>query len=384
VKSLLRPRVWIALSLGLAAALVAYNWPSSPRATVACADGCLHFAFSGDSTKLALLDRASHWDPAGQILVVDVATGHVLRRVDLGQNVYPNKVAFAPDGSVGILGAAGVVTKWDPNTGHMITTYDHAGWSHDPQRFTGREILFSATGRWLLHDVHDGRVHDVETGRIVHDYRERLPDRNLGVHGGCVAALVNDEVKTFDVRTGAEIGRFATAKPRVQMARTGFTFSGDGTHGIYFGDTDQWVMHNALDGRECRLGIRAGAMVNDWCLSADNRYAAVSSAGADSNTFAAWPQRLFRSRWSVRVFDTTTGEEAGQPIRDGFTSCFAPDGSTLAVAGKDNRLTLWDWPPPPRWPLMLTLAAATVMLSYGVGFWWSRRRRRAGATSAMP
>jgi WD40 repeat protein len=377
IKSLLRPRIWFALSLGLAVALVAYNWPSSPRAAVQCEHGGWHFAFSHDSTKLAVLDREPGLTPAAQILLVDVATGHVVRRLDIGQSPFPHRVVFAPDGgSVGVLGT-GVVTTWDPNTGRMIGRYDHPEWSHDPDHYAGREILFSPAGRWLLHDVHDGRVCDVETGEIVNDYHERLPDRERNVHGGCVAALVGDEVKTFDVLTGAELGRFATLRPRPPILRLAFTFSRDGTHGILFTDTDQWAVHNAIDGRARRL-FRAEAGVYDICLSADNRYAAVSLPNVDSNTFAAWPQRLFTSRTSVRVFDTTSGAEVGQSIRDGFKICFAPDGHTLAVADMDKHLTLWDWPPPSRWPSMLIATMTTALLSYGVGFAWSRRGRGSG------
>jgi WD40 repeat protein len=383
MKSLPRLRSWFALSLGISAAFVACIWPASPRATVKCELAGWHFAFSCDSTKLAVLDRGPGLQPAAQILVVDVATGHVLRRMDIEQSTYPSKVVFAPDGeSLGILDA-GFVTKWDPNTGRPIARYERAEWSHDADHWLSCEILFSATGRWLLHNVREGRVCDVVTGEIVHDYHERWPDRTLTVHGGVVAALAKDEVKTFDVLTGAEMGSFPTARPRFPMARTALTFSGDGTQGIYFGDTDQWVAHNAIDGRECHLDISSGAGLHDICISADNRYVAVSLGSDDGNAFAAMFQRLFGTRWSVRVFDTTSGKEVGQSIRHGFTSCFAPDGRTLAVASNDNRVTLWDWPPPPRWPLMFIVATTTVLLSYGVGVWWSWRHRRAlGGLSA--
>jgi WD40 repeat protein len=375
MKSLRHPRVLIALSLGLAAALVAYHWPISPRASVACEHRGWHFAFSRDSTKLAVLDRGPGLNPVAQILVLEAATGRLLRRVDIGRDTYPNKVAFAPDDkTIGILDA-GVITKWDPNTGRLIARHDRAEWSHDPDRYARREILFSATGGWLLHDVHAGRVYDVVTGAIVQDYHDRFPDRNLGVHGGCVAALVENEVKTFDVLTSAELGRFPMACPRGPMARTAFIFSAEGMHGVYF--SDQWVVHNALDGRECRLNISSGAGWHDVHF-ADNRYVAMSISVVDSNTFGAWSQLLFNSAWNVRVFDTNTGAEVGQPIRNGFRCCFASDGHTLAVGDAGESLTLWDWPPPARWPLMLVVAITIGLLSFGVSLGWSWRRRPSG------
>ena len=124
VKSLKCLRFWIVLSLGIAVALVAYHWPASPRAVMHYDYSCWHFAFSRDSTKLALLDREPGLNVQSQILVWDVATGKLLHRFDNGTKLYPSKVIFAPDGtSLGIVDA-GTVTKWDLNTGRMVANHD--------------------------------------------------------------------------------------------------------------------------------------------------------------------------------------------------------------------------------------------------------------------
>ena len=114
-------------------------------------------------------------------------------------------------------------------------------------------------------------------------------------------------------------------------------------------------------------------MSYDCCLSGDNRLLAVHLPQPTRFSLAKLQMiLLYTLRW-VRVFDTATGAEVCKPIREGCLCCFAPDGKTLAVADRYKGIALWDWPPPSRWPLMLALAAPTMMLSYGMGFWWSRR-----------
>jgi WD40 repeat protein len=364
-------RLWIALALGVAVGFAAYHWPASPRAAMQAEHICWDFVFSHDSTKLALLDREAGLNARGQVLVWDVATGDLLQRLDNGRSVFASKVVFAPDDqTLGIMGA-GVVTKWDLDTGLMVGHHDHAAWSHDPDHHHGREILFSPEGRWLAHDAHEGRVYEVETGRIVKDYQARWPDRSRSAQGGSVAALVNGEIKTFDVLTGAEVGVFPTTIQRATMAGSAFTFSADGSQGVFF-DKDRWVVHNGAVGRRCALATNADPVL-DCCWSADQRLLAVSLALPSSGNI--WDLlRMGPPRRRVQVFDTTTGAEVCRPIRNGMKSRFAPDGKTLAVTDGGNGIALWDWPPPSRWPPALALAAATIMLSYGIGWWRSRRR----------
>lgn len=367
----LRLRFWVALALGLAAAGVAYYWPSAPRAVLRCERICWHFAFSQDSTRLAVLDREAGLNVPGQVLVWDVATGELLHRWDLGARLYPSRVVFGSDSQTVGLVDAGPISQWNLSTGHVVA-YDHAAWSHDPDH-SNREILLSATGRWLVHDTYEGRVYDVETGEVVQDYHERWPNRSLGVHGGCVVALVNDKVRTFDALNDAQVSTFSTAVMRGTMARNAWTFSADGTHGVYLGNTNEWVVHNAVNGRQCVLSGDFDGMT-DCSFSRDNRLLAVAMYSAPRTPLEVLRRQLRDTRYHVHVFDTTTGAEVCSPIRDGRMAGFAPDGKTLAVAGWD-RIALWDWPAPStRWRLMLALGAAAMALAYGVGWWWSRRR----------
>jgi len=364
-------RFWVTLTLGLAVAGVAYYWPASPRVVLRCEHVPWHFAFSRDSTKLAVLDREAGLNVPGQILVWDVASGELVHRLDLGVRHYPSTVYFGPDSQSVALIDAGPITKWDLSTGRVDGRYDDASWSHDPDNSI-REILFSATGRWLVHDAVDGRVFDLETGEIVQDYQERWPDRSLAVNGGCVVAHVKNEIRTFDVLSGAEVCTFATAVKRGPMARMAWTFSADGTHGVYFATSNEWVIHNAGNGHQSVLPIEFDG-IGDCSFSRDSRFLTASLYRAPRTPLDVLRRQVRDTRYTAHVFDTTTGAEACPAFRVGRMCDFAPDGKTLAVAGWDS-VALWDWPAPStRWPLMLSLAAATMALTYGVGWWWSRR-----------
>jgi WD40 repeat protein len=363
----------LALALGVAVAFVAYQWPTSPRWVMVCDHAAWHLAFSRDSSKLAVLDREAGLNPRGQVLVLDVASGKLLHRLDHDSELYPSKVSFSPDGrSLGVV-STGSVTKWDLDAGRVASRYAHAGWLHDADHYYGRELLFSPEGRWLAHDAHEGRVYDVETGRVVQDYLERWPDRNPTAYGGCGAALLDGEVKTFDVLTGAGIGTFPLVVPPGTIGRLGLLFSSDGTHGLYFGDINQWVVFNAVTGRQLGLEV-ASDWVEHCCFSEDNRFVAVSSFDPPGSAWRVLPSWLLGSSRRVQVFDTTTGAQIGQSVRGGFTFCFAPDGKSLAMSDGGREVSLRDWPPPARWPRAVALAALTVGLVYGISGWWNRRR----------
>jgi len=174
------------------------------------------------------------------------------------------------------------------------------------------------------------------------------------------------------VLTGAEVGTFATAVKRGPMARTAWTFSADGTHGVYFARSNAWVIHNAVNGHQSVLPIEFDG-ISDCSFSRDGRFLTASLYRAPRTPLDTLRRQLRNSPYTAHVFDTTTGAEVCPAFRDGRRCEFAPDGKTLAVAGWDN-VALWDWPAPStRWPLMLELAAVTMAVSYGVGWWWSRR-----------
>lgn len=182
--------------MGLAVSALAYQWPASPRAVIECDNTPWHLAFSPDGSKLAILDRVAGWDEIGQVLLRDAATGAELRRLDLGKRNYPHKVVFAPDGKTLGVVDAGAITKWDVATGRFVALYDHAAWSHDPDKSCG-ELLFSKGGRWLYHDLYEGRVYDAEDGHLVTDHAKTWPVRNYRAFDGVFAAVAEGDAATI-------------------------------------------------------------------------------------------------------------------------------------------------------------------------------------------
>jgi WD40 repeat protein len=374
VKPLTALRVCITLLPAAFVALAAYHWPASRRATLPYDRICWHLAFSGDGTKLAVLDRDAGLNASGQVLVWNASSGDLLQRFDYGSRVFPSRVVFAPDGQTLGLVDAGSMIRWDLGTGRKIAEHDHSKWSHDPNHYGGREILFSPAGRWLWHDVYEGRVYDVETGDVVRDYDERWPDRNREAHGGYVAALVDGKVKTFDVLSGAEVGTFPIAAKPGMMARTALTFGADGTHGVYFGNSGQWTVGNGVTGRQALLKIDAGANLHDCSLSSDHHFVAVSWSNPPANALAALQAWMLDRPLRTNCYDTATGAEIGRPIRGGLMCRFAPDGRTLAVVEEGQRIALLDWPPPSRWARVIFPTAIAATLSLGIGALGTRRR----------
>jgi WD40 repeat protein len=349
MKALSRPRTWIALLLGIAAGLLTHCWRGSPRLVMHFDYTCWHLAFSPDGTRLAMLDRKPGVKVKAQVLVWDAATGALLNHIDLGTKYYSEKVVFAPDGESLAVVETCTVTKIDLEANRVSAQYDHQAWSPPPKDGNGGELLFSTHGRWLLHRIHKGRVYDVETDRVVLDYAERWPNRHLSAYGGHVAVLIGGEVKTFDVMTGKEIGRFA---PHLNQpfARNALSFSADGTHGVYWVASGEFVIHNGITGTQCALPMDWDMMAAEDCWSTDNRYYVGTFCTAPHGP-VDWLLRWLRgTNWSTAVFDTSAGLEVVPRFTNCEKCCFSPDIKTLAVAQRGGRLALWDWPPPSRWP----------------------------------
>jgi hypothetical protein len=367
-----RPRCWITLLLGIAVALLAHEWPESPRTVVRCEHNCWDLTFAPDSSMLAALEHEPGLHQEARIRVWDTATGKLLHCFEHGRRVYSRRVVFAPDSKSLAVVDAGEVTQWDLQQGVAVARYAHPSWSINPDHH--REILFAPDGRWLLHDATEGRVYDVETGHIVQDYHQRWPERKLAVYGGCVAALVHGNVKTFDPLTGAEIGEFPAVAKQIPFGRTYMKLSADGTHGVYYSTNNEWVVYNAIAGRQHSLKLNEDDLLGVY-HSGDNALVAISKRNAHPGTVDLVRRYLQgRPGSEVIVFDTATGEQVGAPMRGSELCCFAPNGNTLAIADIDHRIVLWDWPPSIRWPLMVAMAAAMMLLSLGVSEWWSRRR----------
>lgn len=375
MKSFARPRTWVALLVGVAAGLLTHFWRGSPRLVMHLENTCHNLAFSPDSSKLAATDEYERPNRKSLVVVWDATTGELLNQFELGWRGRPSKVVFAPDGQTLGIFDAGVVTKLDLVENRVSARYDHAAWSHDPNYYLGRELLFSAEKRWLAHNVFEARLYDVETGQVVRDYAKPWANHVWQVHGGCVPVLYPDKYKTFDVRTGMEIGTFGLTMTDFSLSGGRITFNPDGSHALFISTKDEVVVHNGVGGTQCVL--LQGYEWLEWggdCWSPDNRFYAgafYKPAPGPGERLRMW---LGGATNAIHVFDTTTGREIMPPIIHCNRCCFSPDMKTLAVAQRGGKIALWDLPPPSRWPHVLIAAVLMTLTAFGIGAWCGRRR----------
>ncbi len=144
MKSLARPRTWIALLLSVAAGTLAYHWPMAPRAVIACEHQAWHLAFSRDGTKLAILDREAGVNQIAQVLICDAATGAIQHRLDHGIKPYPHKVVFAPDGKTLGVVDVGAVAKWDLDAERVLAHYQSPSWSSNANSYAAESLAAHA------------------------------------------------------------------------------------------------------------------------------------------------------------------------------------------------------------------------------------------------
>jgi WD40 repeat protein/beta-lactamase regulating signal transducer with metallopeptidase domain len=289
-------------------------------------------SFSPDGRKIAV--GSGEWDLAGELHLLDVATGQVLARERVRQGVA--SVAFSPDGTLV------ASCSWH---GHLrMHKTDGLVLVHDIPLQSVARVAFSPDGKTIAtaaegwsKDAAPGRrveLWDVATGtqrRLLDGDLFRLHCVAFSRDGNLVAAGGGrweqnrmGEVRLWNAQTGKQTARLVGHQGPV----FGLAFSPDGKT-VATGALDATIRFwDPATGQQKREIQAHDSWVEGLSFSPDGKMLASSSLDGAGKL------------WDVatgQLLTTLTGHEGW--VRQ---ARFSPDGTTLATAGEDGKVQFWD------------------------------------------
>ncbi|MCI0463450.1 MAG: WD40 repeat domain-containing protein [Gemmataceae bacterium] len=243
-------------------------------------------------------------------------------------------LVFTPDGKGIVSVGGGDLIHWDAATGKEIRRFSGAG--HLALTRDGRVLATApqSYGKVILWDL--------ATGKKLHELPDEWNGHVLALafspDGNLLSRAGYEGVRLRYLETGKERQLQADKKEychSLHFAPDGRTLLG-GRYRTSDGGMQQLILWNVADGKELRRFQPSKVHPADYCTRAD--------FSADGKLVAAGTDNGTGSAKEVFVWDAATGKELRRfrHPTSVFVVALAPDGRTLAVAGRGGVIILWN------------------------------------------
>ena len=260
------------------------------------------------------------------VRIWDIGTGKIRRRL-IGPNNWVLSVAFSPDGQTLASGGTDGIVLWDVSTSEVR------------QRIGDQDsvssVAFSPNGNTLASMGYGSSIHlyDVNTGESRQTFTEHSGEISMVLYspdGQTLASQVEDSIRIWDVGTG--------------KIRHTFT----GTLGAFaFSPESQMLAGQVWQENSIYLwDVNTGKIRHTLPIKEDESVGGIAFSPKGQTLITIGLDRMHKG--SLHLWDVGRGEiRETRPIENAefFFSTWpvlSPDGQTLASAGSDNRIGIWD------------------------------------------